>query len=59
MFKLVAECAPLDTDNPLACAATHSRMENALRRSDLYRMDEALILQFILKMKNRGQSRRE
>ena len=37
MFKLAAERAPLDTDNLLACGATQSRMENALRRSDLYR----------------------
>lgn len=47
LFKLAAERAPLDTDNPLASAATHSRMENTLRRSDIYRMARALVLQFI------------
>jgi hypothetical protein len=47
MFKLAAERAPLNTDNLLACGATHSRMENALRRCDIYRMAEALVLQFI------------
>lgn len=47
MFKLAAERVPLATDNLLACGATQSRMENALRRSDLYRMAEALVLQFI------------
>jgi hypothetical protein len=30
MFKLATERAPPDTDNLLACGATHSRMENAL-----------------------------
>lgn len=30
MFKLAANKAPLDTDNPLACGATRSRLENAL-----------------------------
>jgi hypothetical protein len=47
IFKLAAARAPLDTNNQLACGATHSRLENALRRSDLYRMAEALVLQFI------------
>lgn len=47
MFKLAAERAPLDTDNLLACGATHSRLEGALRRSDIYRMAGALIEQFI------------
>jgi Transposase DDE domain group 1 len=47
LFKLAAEQAPLDTDNLLACGATHSRLEGALRRSDIYRMTRALILQFI------------
>ena len=47
LFKLAAERAPLDTDNLLACGATHSRLEGALRRSDIYRMARALVLQFI------------
>lgn len=47
LFKLAAERAPLDTNNLLACGATHSRLEGALRRSDIYRMARALVLQFI------------
>ena len=47
LFKLAAERAPLDTDNLLACGATHSRLEGGLRRSDIYRMARALALQFI------------
>lgn len=47
MFKLAAERAPLDTDNLLACGATHSRLEGALRRIDIYRMAGALVEQFI------------
>ena len=47
MFKLAAGHAPLDTDNLLACGATHSRLESALRRSDIYRMACALVEQFI------------
>lgn len=47
LFKLAAERAPLDTGNLLACGATHSRLEGALRRSDIYRMARALALQFI------------
>ena len=47
LFKLAAERAPLDTDNLLACGATHSRLEGSLRRSDIYRMARALVLQFI------------
>ena len=47
LFKLAANRAPLDTDNLLACGATHSRLEGALRRSDIYRMARALVLQFI------------
>ena len=47
MFKLAANKAPLDTDNPLACGATHSRLENALSSKDIYRMAHALVLQFI------------
>lgn len=47
MFKLAANKAPLDADNPLACGATHSRLENALSSKDIYRMAHALVLQFI------------
>ncbi|MDP2783823.1 MAG: IS1380 family transposase, partial [Sulfurimicrobium sp.] len=46
-FKLAAERAPLESDNLLACGATHSRLEGSLRRSDIYRMARALIEQFI------------
>ena len=47
LFKLAAKRAPLDTGNLLACGATHSRLEGALRRSDIYRMARALVLQFV------------
>lgn len=47
LFKLAAERAPLDSDNLLACGATHSRLEGAVRRSDIYRMARALVEQFI------------
>ena len=47
MFKLAAARAPLDTDNLLACGATHSRLEGSLRRIDIYRMAGALVEQFI------------
>ena len=47
LFKLSAGRAPLDADNLLACGATHSRLEGALRRSDIYRMARALVEQFI------------
>jgi hypothetical protein len=47
LFKLAANRAPLDTDNLLACGATHSRLEAALSSRDIYRMARALVLQFI------------
>jgi len=47
LFKLAAQRAPLDSDNLLACGATHSRLEGGLRRCDIYRMARALVLQFI------------
>ena len=47
MLKLAAARAPLDTDNLLACGATHSRLEGSLRRIDIYRMAGALVEQFI------------
>jgi len=37
---LAAGRAPLETGNPLACDATHSRLEGSLRRSDIYRAPE-------------------
>jgi hypothetical protein len=56
LFKLAAERAPLDTNNLLACGATHSRLEGALRRSDIYRMARALVLQFIAGYSNAPSS---
>jgi len=47
LFKLAAGRAPLNADNALACGATVSRLEGALRRRDIYRMARALVLQFI------------
>lgn len=47
LFKLAAGRAPLDACNALACAATHSRLEGSLRRSDIYRLACALVEQFI------------
>lgn len=47
LFKLAAGRAPLDADTALACGATHSRLEGALRRSDIYRLARALVEQFI------------
>lgn len=47
LFKLAAGRAPLDAGNLLACGATFSRLEGALRRSDIYRMARALVEQFI------------
>jgi hypothetical protein len=47
LFKLAAGRTPLETDNLLACGATHSRLEGSLRRSDIYRTAKALIEQFV------------
>lgn len=47
LFKLAAGRAPLDADTALASGATHSRLEGALRRSDIYRLARALVEQFI------------
>lgn len=47
LFKLAAGRAPLDDDNLLACGVTFSRLEGALRRSDIYRLARALVEQFI------------
>ena len=47
LFKLAAGRAPLDADNALASGSTFSRLEGALRRSDIYRMARAMVEQFI------------
>ena len=47
LFKLAAGRAPLDADTALACGATHSRLESALGRRDIYRLARALVEQFI------------
>jgi hypothetical protein len=47
LFKLAVGRAPLDADNALACAASHSRLEGSLQRRDIYRMARALIEQFV------------
>ena len=47
LFKLAAGRAPLDSNNSLACGATHSRMEGAIGPRDIYRMARALVEQFI------------
>jgi len=47
LFKLAAGRVPLDADNALASGPTFSRLEGALRRSDIYRMAQALVEQFI------------
>lgn len=43
LFKLAAGRAPLNAGNALTCAATHSRLETALQRPDIYRMARALV----------------
>lgn len=48
LFKLSAGRAPLAADNLLACGATFSRLEGALRRCDIYRIACALVDQFIV-----------
>lgn len=47
MFKLAVGRAPLAADQLLASGSTFSRLEGALRRSDIYRMAHALLMQFI------------
>jgi hypothetical protein len=42
-FKLAVGRAPLDTDNDLASGPTFSRLENAMRRSDIYRLARAFV----------------
>ena len=47
LFKLAAGRAPLDGDTALASGSTHSRLEGSLRRSDIYRLAQALVEQFV------------
>ena len=47
LFKLAAGRAPLSGDNALASGSTHSRLENALNRRDIYRLAHALVEQFV------------
>lgn len=47
LFKLATNRTPLATGNHLASSATHCRLEGAMRRSDIYRLAEALLEQFI------------
>jgi hypothetical protein len=47
MFKLALERRPLDEDNDLASAATFSRLENGVTRTDLYRIAKAFVDRFI------------
>lgn len=47
LFKLAAGRAPLDAGNALACGATHSRLEGAIRPRDIYRISTALVEQFV------------
>lgn len=46
-FKLAVGRAPLDTDNDLASGPTFSRLENAMSRSDIYRLARAFVEAFI------------
>ena len=47
MFKLGAARSPFDDNAALTSGATISRFEHAARRQDIYRIGEALALQFI------------
>jgi hypothetical protein len=47
LFKLATNRTPLAADNHLASSATHCRLEAGMRRSDIYRMAEALLQQFV------------
>jgi hypothetical protein len=47
VFKLGAERLPLEAEQDLASAPTFSRLENAARHRDLYRMAEAFVEQFV------------
>ncbi len=47
VFKLGVGRKPLDDDNNLASAPTFSRLENATKAKDLYRLAEAFLEQFV------------
>src|SRR5215510_3167659 len=47
MFKLSVERCPLDPTQDLASAPTFSRLEHSLTRSDLYRLTQAFVDQFM------------
>ncbi len=47
MFKLGAARLPFDDDAALASGATISRFEHAASREDIYRVSEAIVVQFI------------
>jgi hypothetical protein len=47
MFKLSVGHVPCDAEQPLASQSTHSRLENSVRRKDVYRTAVAFIEQFV------------
>jgi hypothetical protein len=47
VFKMSVERLPCDPQQALASQSTHSRLENSVRRKDVYRAAAALIEQFI------------
>ncbi len=47
LFKMGLDRLPLDPDHALASQPTHSRLENAVRRADLYRIAAAFVDQFL------------
>jgi hypothetical protein len=47
LFKMGLDRLPLDPDQVLASQPTHSRLENAVRRADLYRIAVAFVEQFV------------
>ena len=47
LFKMGLDRLPLDPEQTLASQPTHSRLENAVRRADLYRMAAAFGEQFV------------
>jgi len=47
LFKMGLDRLPLDPDQALASQPTHSRLENSLRRADLYRLAGAFVEQFV------------
>ena len=47
LFKLGLDRLPLDPHQALASQPTHSRLENAVRRADLYRIAAAFVEQFV------------